>query len=29
MPFIQGQEGRHDSGDSQHEKDNFFETHRS
>jgi hypothetical protein len=29
MPFFQGQEGRHDSGDSQREKKDSFETHLS
>jgi hypothetical protein len=29
MPVFKGQEGRHDSGDPQREKEDFFEAHLS
>jgi hypothetical protein len=29
LPLFKGQEGRHDCGDSQHENEDLFETHRS
>jgi hypothetical protein len=29
MPPFQGLEGRHDTGDTQHEEKDFFQTHRS